>query len=417
MTDTEVVVAPTPQALPKSTTPDDLLKMYDDEPAASKNEITEEAEKQVKIKEEVPKLEAAKKLSEVGKTLPDSEEVVKEEQPKEEVPKEAPYKAFKGKFGDEDISIPEEAEVIQKIAGKDVPVKVRDAIQAYTKQEEFNRNMDRRLSHVSAREKKWEADQSTFKDKIGKVLEVAKAGDFVTGIRSLAKLATAGTDLDVTEFEKQYFAQLDKVREVYSKMSQEQRDAYFAQRKAKDLEETLKKRTEEDESNKAKSQLQTKVQELQKQHNIPEEEFWGQFEWLKINQVGEGKLFASEDDISPDHVVAFTNRLRHESKVADAGQKLGIEDEGLLDEVSKLTLTHPEWSVDDIVSVIEKSGVAKRASASVVENLNRKAEKSNLKPQSNQANSTKKQKTNGLDDEDLNFLYRQAPRTFRPAFR
>mgnify|MGYP007071650745 FL=1 len=133
MTDTEVVVAPTPQALPKSTTPDDLLKMYDDEPAASKNEITEEAEKQVKIKEEVPKLEAAKKLSEVGKTLPDSEEVVKEEQPKEEVPKEAPYKAFKGKFGDEDISIPEEAEVIQKIAGKDVPVKVRDAIQAYIK--------------------------------------------------------------------------------------------------------------------------------------------------------------------------------------------------------------------------------------------------------------------------------------------
>ena len=390
MTEEAQVVTPSVvTAPPKPTTADDLLSMYDEEIATEKSEISEEAEKQIKVKEEVPKIEAAKQLAEAAKDLPkpevkDDEEVTEGKQ-QEKVATEKP-KAFKAKFGQEDLEIPEEAEVVQKINGKDVAFKVRDAIKAYSTQEEFNRNMDKRLSHVSGREKAWEKDQAAFKEKIGKVMQVVQGGDFVSGIRALAKLAVGNSGSDLVEFEKKYFEHLDEVRSLYSDMTPEQREKFFAERKAASLEEELKAVKERETVEQQKTQLQQTVAQLQKEHGIPEDEFRDSFFFLAKEAVGEGKHFASEHDITPQDVVQYVKEVRLHEKVYAAGEKLGIDDDALLAEVVTLTRSHPEFSVEDIVAVIDRAGLAQRASPSVVENLNRKAEKSNLKSQFSQAN-------------------------------
>jgi hypothetical protein len=419
MSDVETVASTAPTALPKSTTPDELLSMYDEEVKSSAESLSDQAEVELKVKEEIPKVEAAKKLAEAAKDLPKPEpKEVPDEEPDTRKPviEEKP-KALKAKFGTEEIEVPEEAEFVQKINGKDVSFKTKDAIRAYVTQEEFNRKMDQRVGHVSAREKRWEHDQASFKDKIGKVLEVTRSGDFVTGIRALAKLATVNTDLDPVEFEKAYFNQLDKVGEVYSKMTPEQRDKYFADRKAQTLEEANKRLLEEQQKQTELAQLKATVSELQQKNGIGDDEFGEHFRLMAQHKVGEGKEFANVDDIKPQDVVRYVKAYRNEVKVQEAAEKLKIDDQNLLAEVSKLTSTHPEFDVEDVVAIIERSGVTKQAAPSVVENLNRKAEKSNLKSQPKEASSTKKEKQTGYDKEEEDFLYRQAPKGYRTLYR
>lgn len=305
----------------------------------------------------------------------------------------------------------EDTPVKRQINGKEVEFKVKDAIQAYVKQEEFNRKMDQRVTHITQRERAWQADQESFKSKIGDVISVAQKGDFVSGIRALAKLATNGTGLDVVKFEKQYFEQLDKVRDVYSKMTPEQREAYFAKRALAEAESRVKSFEEEKATQSAHSQLQQQVQTLQQQHGLSEQEFWENYKTLADEVVGEGKVFKSAHDITPDDVVKYSLQVRHETKVLEAGKKAGIADEGILSKLSDITAADPNLTVDDIVEVIKNAGIANNiADKRSVENLNRKAGKSNI--QFREGSSTKKPngRIEGLGKEDLEFLYRKQPR-------
>jgi hypothetical protein len=300
------------------------------------------------------------------------------------------------------------------INGKEVEFKIKDAIQSHVRQEEFNRNMDRRITEVSKREKniqssqaRWDADQATLKEKVSSVIESAQNGDFVSGIRALAKLAAGSSDLDVVKFEKMYFEQLDKVHEVYSKMTPEQREAYFAKRAAAEAKAEADKLKTEKATQTAQSQLQAQVQTLMQQHNLAPEEFWGNYKVLADSQVGEGKPFKSPDDITADEVVRYSLSVKHWEKVITAGQKVGVTDDAIIDEVGKITATSPDLTVDDIIKVIQNAGLA---SAATVENLNRKVGKSGQSNSS--ASSTKKQNVNGYDEESLDFLYRKQPKSY-----
>lgn len=403
MTDvvTSEVGTTAPTALPKSTTPDDLLAMYD---AEAKADAPAEAPKEA----EAPALQAP--------PPPKEEEAPKEEAPKEEFSKTdiAPKNVIKAKLDGTDVNIPEDAELTHRINGKDVPFKVKDAVQAWAQKEEFERNMSRRVNTIASREKRWQADQETFKTKIGEVIQVARGGDFVSGIRALAKLAAGNSSLDIAEFEKQYFEQLDKINDVYSKLSPAERDKFFAERKAKDLEDEIKRRDEERAGAEQRTTLESRVKSLQQQLAISDNDFWDGYKILAESQVGEGKAFTNRDEITPETVAKYILAVRHEEKVLAAGEQVGVTDDAILDEVSRIAAPHPEWTVEDIKAVIEKSEVVKSAPPNVVENLNRKT-----KPSSGQVSSTKKKdgKTQGLDEEDLEFLYRQQPRSYRPAFR
>lgn len=377
----------TPHVSPKPYD-DDMLALYQEE---SKGEEVSETETEV--------TSVAKET-----TTDKPEEVAKEAKEDAETPK-----AKEGDTVDDGF---ENVPVKKLINGKEVEFKVKDAIQAYVKQEEFNRTMDKRLSEVSRREKVWNDDQGQFRDVIGKLIDTAQKGDFVTAIRGLAKIAFDGTGSDVTEFEKSYFEQLDKVRDVYTKMSPEQREAYFAKRKAAEAEERANKLEEAQASQIATAQLQEQVATLQKQHGLSEEEFWGSFRALQENLVGEGKVFKDDSEITADKVVEYTLRLRHESKVVEAAKKAEEVPEEVLDEVSRLTFEQPDITVDDIVTVIKASGLAKAADPQAVENLNRKAGAARLRS-SPQASSTKKENLDGYDPESIEFLYRKQPPVYR----
>ena len=353
------------------------------------------------------------------------EEEAKEEEAKEEAHTEAPLEEAKSDETPPEEEVEskeeepnseglEETKITKAINGKQVDFKVKDAIQAYVKQEEFNRNMDKRITHISQREQRWTQDQNQFKDKIGKLVDTAQNGDFVTSIRALAKLAVGTSGLDVTEFEKKYFDQLDKVREVYTKMTPEQRDAYFSKRALAEANARTKQLEEEKTVGDQTSQLKEHVETLQKQHGIGEDEFWNNYQALESALVGEGRVFNTLHDVKAEDIINFSLRVRHEEKILQAGEELGIKDDRILDEVSRITLANPELTVEDVVTIIETSGVANIAPSDVVENLNRKAGRS----QSNRASSTKKAdgKIEGIDKEEIDFLYRKQPKVFaRPA--
>ena len=339
-----------------------------------------------------------------------SKEVSKSEEKEPEVP------AAKSREGDTEHDGLEEVALKRPINGKTVEFKIKDAIQAYVKQEEFNRNMDRRISHISQKEKKWASEMEAFKGRVGDVIQEARTGDPVKTLRALAKLATAGSGLDVVEFEKQYFEHWDKVKDVYTKMSPQEREAYWAKRALAEAKEKTRELENEKALTVETSKLSEQVVQAQKQYELSNDEFWGNYQYLAENNIGEGKKFASPNDIQVEDVVRYSLAVRHEEKVLQAGKKFGIDDDETLDRISEVTATDPTITVEEIQRVIETSGIAKHASQDVVENLNRKAERSNLR--FNQASSTKKNGIpEGYDEETLAELYRNSPRVYQRVNR
>lgn len=340
-----------------------------------------------------------------------------EEKPevKEEVKAEEKLEGGKERKGDTVDDGFEDLPIKKIINGKEVQFKVKDAIQAYTQQQEFNRNVDKRLSVVAEREQKWEQSKESFKSTINNLLEnhIAK-GDFIGSVRGLAKIALNGTGSDPVEFEKMYFAQLDKVRDVYTKMTPAEQQAYWADQRAKLAEAKVKDFEQKASVSEAQAELQNHVNSLQQAHGVESKEFWTNYKNLVEKQTGEGKPFKHRDDVKAEDVIRYTLALRHEEKVVKAGEAFGIDDDTILDEVSKVTASHPEFTVEDIVKVFETAGFSKRASQQVVENLNRKVPKG---AQFNKASSTKKdnEKVEGYDKEDLDFLYRKQARISRPT--
>lgn len=390
---------PTPTPTTETTTPavaPQNVKPYDDEML---NAYSEAAEQEAATADKgTEKEEAADKPAQ-----------------EEEASSEEKAEPAKAKVGDKVEDGFEEVPIKKVLNGKEVEFKVKDAIKAYLSQEEFNRNMDRRLSSVSQREKAWESEVTSFNGQVKNMLKAAQSGNFVDAVRALAKVAVTGTELDPVEFEKSYFDQLEKVREVYTKLTPEQREAYFAKRalaeakaKASELERDKAQMTE-------RSNLGQKVFSLQKEHGIPQEEFWGNYKAMEELLVGEGKPYSKPDDISPEDVVKYSLRVRHEEKVLSAAKQVGIEDDAILNEVSRITLSDPSLTVEEISKIIKDAGLVNKASPQAVENLNRKAEKN--KTRFSQASSTKEEKKlEGYDEESLNFLYRNQPKVYhRPA--
>ena len=336
------------------------------------------------------------------------------EEPKEETSEEEAKPEAKATKDDKIIDGVEELPIKRMINGKEVEFKIKDAIQSYVKQEEFNRNMDKRLNDVSRRERAWKREEETFRDRVTEVVNNAQNGDFVSGIRALAKLAAGNSDLDIVKFEKMYFDQLEKVNEVYTKMTPEQREAYFAKRAAAEAQERLKKLESEKTSTEAQSQLQQQIDSLMQQHGLTPEEFWGNYKQIVDSQVGEGKAFKDPNDITADEVLKYSLTVRHWEKVYKAGEALGVTDEAILEEVGKITSTYPDLTVEDVAKVIKNAGLA---SPSAVENLNRKVGKNGQPHSAASSTKNKNGKIEGLDEEDLGFLYRNQPKSYSRIVR
>ena len=349
------------------------------------------------------------------------EEASVETPPKEEAPKvepeERPKIEAKSIKNDQTDDSFEKVVIKKEINGKPVEFTVADAIKAKMTHEETMRNLDRRATYLKQRETAWQDDQNNFKTKVSNVIQAARNGDFASSIRALAKLAKGNSDFDVTAFEQQYFEQLDGMREIYSKMSPEERKAYFAERALAEAKAENQKYVQKEEIEKARTALQTKVTQLMKENNIPEDDFWGNYKTLIDEHVGEGKKYSSKEEVTAEEVITYSNEVRDWTKVFEASEKTGIEDEAILEELKKIATLNPDYTPEDLAKIIDKAGfTAKLADSKTVENLNRKAGKSRL-AQEGTATKKRNDKLDGYDEESLDFLYRKQPKIYRPIQR
>lgn len=334
-----------------------------------------------------------------------SEEGSQEQKPEKEEPKQ------------EDAI--EDTSIRKLINGKEVEFKVKDAIQAYVKQEEFNRNMDRRSTALGQKEAKWNKEVNEFKNSINTVVfESLRKGDIHTPIRTLAKMATLNTDLDPVDIERQLFASLDKTADLYNKASPEERERFFIQRSRDVALEKVKALEQERALIAEQEKMKTEVSAVLQKTGLPEEAFWATYESLVQNDVGNGKRFQSEQEIKPQDVVdTFQQEVALKTKAYRALQLAGIDEDLMVDDLSQIAAANPTWTEEDLLGIVKKAyRLDNIASPETVENLNRKAEKSRLR--FNQGSSTKKEndKISGYDEDDLQFLNRHKPKTYvRPV--
>jgi hypothetical protein len=329
---------------------------------------------------------------------------------------EKPTEEAKAKQGDKVEDNFEKVVVEREINGKLAKFTIEEAIQAKVQQENFNREMDRRSTAISKKEKAWTESADRFKGNLAKLVETAQKGDFITAIRGIAKIAVNGTGLDPVKFEQDYFSQLDKVHDVYSKMSPEEQKAYWANRRAEEAEAKAKKLETEQEVIRTKQELSTHVQTLQQQYEIPEQEFWGTYKKVLDTMVGEGKTFQTKEDITPETVVDYCLGERFDAKIVEAGKKSGITNREHLNDIGKAILNFdPNMSTEEISKWIIETGQSKTAPTDKVENLNRKAGSSRF----NQGSSTKKENgiPEGYDQETLDDLYRNQPKVIKRPVR
>lgn len=387
---TEVVQAPITNVKPY-----DDLEAYADETPSSDTESVQQTEPTIDSPEE------------------GGENSVDPNSPKEE---EKPAEEAKAKQGDKVEDNFEKVVVEREINGKLAKFSIEEAIQAKVQQESFNREMDRRSTTLAKKEKAWVESQNTFKSNLAKLVETAQKGDFITAARAIAKIAVNGTGLDPVKFEQDYFSQLDKVHEVYSKMSPEEQKAYWANRRAEEAEARAKKLETEQEVTRTKQELSTHVQTLQQQYKIPEQEFWGTYKKVLDTMVGEGKTFETKEDITPETVVDYCLGERFDAKIVEAGKKSGITNREHLNDIGKAILNFdPNMSAEEISKWIIETGQSKTAPTDKVENLNRKAGSSRF----NQGSSTKKENEipEGYDQETLDDLYRNQPKVIKRPIR
>lgn len=395
MTDGTVSTTEAPGQLPKATTADDLLDMYEAEEGNAKGEVAKEVEKQARVAEELPKKLAANELvknlekngNEDGSEEEDSEE--SREEDNQETSQEE-VKAFKAKLGDAEIDIPEEAIILTSVNGKDVPVKVADAVKAFAQQETFNRQMVKRTNDVVAKERKIDNQYQEIRTRAAKISNMAAQGEWLPVIKTLAKMAAGNSGIDPVTYEKQCLDSLHEIHDVYTKMSPEQRDVYFAKRSAEAAKEEANAYRTKAEQAAAIDEVEREVAQVQQQHGIPKDVFWGRWNALATNMVGDGKKFATIEDIQASDVVEFHQDVQHLKLVDGAVEAVApelVKDQQFCMEVFNLTKAHPEFDAKDIEAIVRE---ALGASSQSIENLNRKVERAKsvgLQTQLGKANS------------------------------
>lgn len=373
----------------KSTTPDDLLEMYENEPTERANEINKIVDQKNAVEKRTEEKKLAKDLANkveakggVNKKEDSIDEATKKASKDVELPK-----LFKAKHGDKELDIPEEAEVILQIDGKEVPVKFTDMKKGFADLETRTRDVHRKLNWVDSREKSLQKEYSSINDKFKTISELAAQGDHMLAVRTLAEMAGK----DPVEYERQIMDTLNKYVEVYHKMTPEQREAHFLKRKNDHLTKQLERKNGESNFERSKTDLQTKIQTLQKQHGIPEDMFFQHY-----NALVNSKVFSKEEEIQPEHVVEYHQHLAHVGKVFEGIQAVDaglLNDEDFIDEVINLTKSKSKDLSAQDIAVIVKDAFSKDPS---VESLNKKVQSSGTK--SGHA-SSKKESNDTIDDE------------------
>lgn len=403
MSDSENVNA-TPASTPnpmvsqptKTTTADDLLEMYDEIEQEAVDDVSKEADKQAKVQEEVPKKIAAnqikKRLDESNKetkSLSDSGEDVQKEGEEVKTPSQ---RSVKAKLGEDELDIPEEAEIPLTINGKEATFKVKDIIKEFGSLETRKRQVDQKLSWADRREKGFQEQMTTLKGQFQQIAERAAKGDYFASIRFMADLAGK----DVADYEKEFLQNVDKISTTYAKMNAQEREAFHSSRKAEFLQEKLSKTEEKISYEEGIKKIQGRIVDLCKEHGLTEDRYLQRYQELVNTGV------KAEGDIQPEDVIVYDDNMAYFTKVGEAISSVDpklSEDGDFFQWVAEFSWAEKDnWSVEDIAQIV-KDAVGK-ADPKTVENLNRKVRQSGINPRakSNQVISKNEDEEDELYD-------------------
>lgn len=382
----------------KSTTPDDLLSMYEAEPVEKAASVEAEVEKQAKVAEELPKkliadkiikdMDSAGKVEEGGK--PEGDE------------NSGSSKTITAKANGEEISLPEDALLSLEVDGKEVEVKAADVMRAYKTQRQFDLNLDRRLNYVAEKENVVNSKVADFSAKADRIVELALKGDFYPLIRSYAAIGAQAGKVDPINLERKAMESFENIYKIYSGLNPEQRETFWLKRRTEHLETEHKGYQERTATEEATRAVQSEVGAICGELGVASEQFFEFYGKMLENLVGPDKPFKDKLDIEPSHVKGYIGEFLHAEKVYKAIEAVVpqlVDDEEFSDNVIKYTRNEPGITVQDIEDVIRRT--LKTPSKSV-ENLNRKVERSQsagLRAQLKGASSDKKAKENAIDEE------------------
>lgn len=398
----------------KSVSADDLLDMYDEEPRKEAEEVSKEVSKQAKIAQELPKKLVADKVVKSLESKGDTDEEASEsssaesesegkeqEEEVENLEAKVPVPSFKAKVGDTELEIPEEATITHAVNGKPFQIKVKDAVKALVGQEEWNRKLDQRVSHLNNKEKEHfgaiERIKTTFKE----VAEKAETGDHMSAIKLLAQMAGK----DPVEYEQAVLSKLTRLGEVYGKMSEEQRKLYFAERKAEQLSKDKQALESERQRSLESQQVYNKVMTLCKQHNLSEDQFRSYMEELVTD------FDMKPEEMVPEDVITHHLETTHAKKVGSAIGKVDpklADDDSFVEQILLNTKDSPEFTVDDIADIVRE---VKSVESKSVENLKRKVEKAGqvgFRAQPTKGSSDGKKANSDVDEDAYDFFFGKA---------
>lgn len=362
----------------------------------AKEEITKEKELDSRTESAIGKEnqllnEAAKEADkEIKKEQEELKEAVNEEQG-----------LIKAKVGESEITVPEHATFTTKINGKDVEFQLKDAIDSYSYQETFERNAKARVGKITQMEQKLTQEVTGIRQRLDTIADAAAQGDMMGAIKLIAEMQQK----DPIELEKEILDNLNRVFDAYTKMTPDQREAYFARRQADYLKEKLTKEQKSVQLQKSQQQLEQEVGQVCEKLSLSKEEFFGVFSIIAQNEVGDNKQFASIEEITPIDVAAYVLQKAHYVRVDDAIKQVApdrIKDAAFRNYVIEMTAGDPAFSsADDIAQLIQ---AALNVPSPAVQTLSQKVLKNPVLKNQVQASSSKA-KTN--DDSELDEFFLQ----------
>lgn len=393
------------------TTADDLLDIYEQEPADANAEIATEAEKQAKIEIETPKQVAAEKIV---KKLEEKETATKPV----EAPPEEPKKAIeqepkvKGKTATgEDFEVPLKLELEHAYQnGKIAKFTVDEAIKAYVDKDSFNREADRRVGQISKKEKALHSQVEEIKNNAAIVTDHFLGGNVIEAVAALSRMAGKNAGKDPVELQVNALNAMSKVAETWLKLTPEQKELFIEKQKAAEYKRAFERNQQSQSIEQQKAALQSKITNVCNSLGVSEEDFRQAYEDLTQLVGPEGK-FKKVEDIQPEHVGHYLGYQVQRTRIAKIAEEVAAglgQDDALIDEAALLLANEPNLSDNDIKDIL---GYVRTKPSPAVENLNRKvqtAQAAGLRTQLNEVLSPKKQEEE-VDDDLYNDWFKNRP--------
>lgn len=383
------------------TRPEDLLEAYDRVEKGKVDEVKKEVDKQAKVAKELPKKIAADKLVE---KLEERDAVEPTEAPAEESEglteeageeAEAKLPSVKAKINDEEIDIPEDALIPIKIGSQEKNIKLAHVIKFYENQSKSFAHLDRQNSLLDAKQKAFYKEYQQL-DAVGEqIVKHAVQGQVEPVVRLMAALSQKTKGLDPVDLEYRLLEGLTKTAETWKNMTPDQKAAYLSQRKAALADEKLKVYSEREKAQEAISKTESEIRTLCAEHGLSESDFYGAYKALVDNQVGPGKLWASEAEIQAKDVIGLHQRALAHQAIQKERPELLTADPEILDHLQEIIQGQAGLTVEDVREILR---TALGAPSRSVENLNRKVAKTRSQIQAAQIGKAKSQNSNVQDD-------------------